>query len=155
MGSMKLGQVVGNFKISYLIRFINSESTFSNENWVGNMIYISIFETCNQNIPNWMTLSKKINNNLWSYLVSKIVFHRVYEKGILFKWFIVKAKKTGPWNGHSSVIFPSLKPDGISKDGTNNICTSWKSKHFLFFAQGGGAKIEPAMPSWKLKFDWP
>ena len=35
-----------------------------------------------------------------------------------------RAKKTGPWNGHSSVIFPSLKPDGISKDGTNIICTS-------------------------------
>ena len=34
------------------------------------------------------------------------------------------SKKTGPWNGHSSVIFPSLKPDGISKDGTNIICTS-------------------------------
>ena len=41
--------------------------------------------------------------------------------------FLVKKdypKKTGPWNGHSSVIFPSLKPDGISKDGTNIICTS-------------------------------
>ena len=29
------------------------------------------------------------------------------------------SKKTEPWNGHSSVIFPSLKPEGISKDGTN------------------------------------
>ena len=36
----------------------------------------------------------------------------------------LQSKKTGPWNGHSSVIFPSLKPDGISKDGTNIICTS-------------------------------
>ena len=37
---------------------------------------------------------------------------------------LAKAKKTGPWNGHSSVIFPGLKPDGMSKDGTNIICTS-------------------------------
>ena len=57
------------------------------------------------------------------------------------------AKKTGPWNGHSSVIFPSLKPEGISKDGTNIICTSLKNKQFLFYAQGRGAKIEPATPS--------
>ena len=56
-------------------------------------------------------------------------------------------KKTGPWNGHSSVIFPSLKPDGISKDGNNIICKSWKNKQFLFYVQGRGAKIEPAMPS--------
>ena len=34
----------------------------------------------------------------------------------------VKAKKTGPRNGHSSVIFPSWKPEGISKNGNNTIC---------------------------------
>ena len=33
-----------------------------------------------------------------------------------------KPKKTGPWNGHSSVIFPSWKPEGISKNGNNTIC---------------------------------
>ena len=58
-----------------------------------------------------------------------------------------KAKKTVPWNGHSLVIFTSQKPEGISKDGNNIICTSWKNKQFLFHAQGRGAKIEPAMPS--------
>ena len=35
---------------------------------------------------------------------------------------IANPKKTGPWNGHSSVIFPSLKPEGISKNGNNTIC---------------------------------
>ena len=39
------------------------------------------------------------------------------------------------------MIFPSLKPDGISKDGTNIICTSRKNKQFLFYVQGRGAKI--------------
>ena len=33
-------------------------------------------------------------------------------------------KKTVPWNGHSLVIFTSQKPEGISKDGNNSICTS-------------------------------
>ena len=31
-------------------------------------------------------------------------------------------KKTGPWKGHSSVIFPSWKPEGISKNDSNTIC---------------------------------
>ena len=31
-------------------------------------------------------------------------------------------KKTGPWNGHSLMIFPSWKPEGISKNGNNTIC---------------------------------
>ena len=35
-----------------------------------------------------------------------------------------KAKKTGPWNGHFCRIFPSQKPEGISKCGNNIICTS-------------------------------
>ena len=35
-----------------------------------------------------------------------------------------KSKKTVPWNGHSLVIFTSQKPEGISKDGNNIICTS-------------------------------
>ena len=34
------------------------------------------------------------------------------------------SKKTVPWNGHSSEIFPSQKPDGISKCGNNVICIS-------------------------------
>ena len=38
------------------------------------------------------------------------------------KWPEVYSKKTGPWNGHSSVIFPSWKPEGISKNGNNTIC---------------------------------
>ena len=33
-------------------------------------------------------------------------------------------KKTGPWNGHSSLIFPSQKPEGLSKNGNNTICLS-------------------------------
>ena len=39
--------------------------------------------------------------------------------------------------------------------GNNTICLTWKSKHFLFYAQGCGAKIEPATPSWRLNFKWP
>ena len=33
-----------------------------------------------------------------------------------------KAKKTGPWNGHSSMIFPGWEPEEISKNGNNTIC---------------------------------
>ena len=43
---------------------------------------------------------------------------------------------------------------GISKCGNNIFCTSWKSKHFLFYVQDCGAKIDPATPSWKLNFKW-
>ena len=35
-----------------------------------------------------------------------------------------KTKKTVPWNGHSWVILPSQKPEGISKDANNIIHTS-------------------------------
>ena len=34
----------------------------------------------------------------------------------------IYTKKTGPWNGHSLVIFPSWKPQGISKYDYNTIC---------------------------------
>ena len=34
------------------------------------------------------------------------------------------SKKTGPWNGHSWGISPSLKPEGISENGTNTIHAS-------------------------------
>ena len=61
-------------------------------------------------------------------------------------------KKTGPWKGNSWGIFPSWKLEGILKCGNNIFCTSWKNKHFLFYAQECGAKIEPAMPFWKSNF---
>ena len=39
----------------------------------------------------------------------------------IFLAVLAKTKKTGPWNGHSSVIFQSWKPDGLSKNGSNTI----------------------------------
>ena len=41
-------------------------------------------------------------------------------KNVLF--LNIVPKKTGPWNGHSLVIFPSWKPEGISKYDYNTIC---------------------------------
>ena len=66
---------------------------------------------------------------------------------------LIKEDCTLEWTllGDSS----SQKPEGISKDGNNIICTSWKNKQFLFYAQERGAKIEPATPSWKLNLKWP
>ena len=53
--------------------------------------------------------------------------------------------------GHSWGLFQSLKPEGISKNGISIICTFFKKWHFLFNAQGCGAKIEPDIPFWKKK----
>ena len=41
------------------------------------------------------------------------------------------------------------------KNGNNVTCTSRKNEHFLFYAQDCDAKIEPAMPSWKVNLKWP
>ena len=46
----------------------------------------------------------------------------------------------------SRPFFSKSEPAGISKNGSNIICKSLKSKHFLFYAQGCGAKIKPAIP---------
>ena len=46
-------------------------------------------------------------------------FCRIYNHRLLDK-----SKKTVPWNGHSWVILPSQKPEGISKDANNIIRTS-------------------------------
>ena len=67
---------------------------------------------------------------------------------------LVYTKKTGPWKGNSRGVFPSQKPEGISKCGNNIIRTSSKNKHFLFYTQECGTKIEPTTPSWKLNFNW-
>ena len=60
--------------------------------------------------------------------------------GIITFSFSGKSKKTEPLKRNSWGIFPSQKPQGISKCGNNIICSSWKNKHFLFYAQGYGAK---------------
>ena len=92
---------------------------------------------------------------------AKTKFWDKIAKNYLWKWLngkvalITYPKKTRPWKGNSWGVFPSQKPEGISKFGNNIFCTSWKSKHFLFYTQGHGTKIEPAMPSWKLNFRWP
>ena len=68
---------------------------------------------------------KKIVIIPFVYLEKIILFGFMVMCNISIKDFLLGwSKKTGPWNGHSSMIFPSLKSDGISKDGTNIICTS-------------------------------
>ena len=47
----------------------------------------------------------------------------------------------------SGLFFSKSERVGILKSGSNIICTSLKNKHFLFYAQGHGANIEPAIPS--------
>ena len=54
-----------------------------------------------------------------------------------------------------SAFFLDLKGAKISKNDNNVICTLLKDKHFLFYAQGCGAKIELTMPSWNLNLKWP
>ena len=54
---------------------------------------------------------------------------------VLFQSMFYWTKKTGPSKGNSWGVFPSQKPEGISKCGNNIFCTSWKNKHFLFYAQ--------------------
>ena len=51
------------------------------------------------------------------------------------------------WSGRLESFFVDPKGAKISKNDNNVICTLLKDKHFLFYAQGCGAKIEPAMPS--------
>ena len=55
----------------------------------------------------------------------------------------------------SRPFFSKSEPAGISKNGSNIICKSLKSKHFLFYAQGCGAKIKPAIPFWNINFKSP
>ena len=116
-------------------------------------------------------LGPRIGSTRWSNFVRSIA---LLLNPLLLAWFkvnkwlsahkLIKAiygnrltytKKTGPWNGHSSGIFLTLKPEEISKCGNDTICTYWKNKHFLFYAQECCTKIEPATPSWKLNFKWP
>ena len=55
----------------------------------------------------------------------------------------------------SGPFFSKSEAEKISKNGSNIICTSLKNKHFLFYAQGCGAKIKPAIPFWNLNFKSP
>ena len=48
-----------------------------------------------------------------------------------------RTKKTGAWNGHSSVIFGSWKPEEISKNGNNTICLNI----FCFMHKGVAQKL--------------
>ena len=59
------------------------------------------------------------------------------------------------WTHRLLTFLASLSPWGISKNGSNIICTSLKIKYFLFCAQMCGTNIKPAMPFWKLNFKWP
>ena len=51
-------------------------------------------------------------------------------------------------------VFSKSERVGILKNGSNIICTSLKNKHFLFYAQGCGTKIKPAIPFRNYKFKW-
>ena len=75
-------------------------------------------------------------------MAKMVIVAKIAKKAIM-----VKAKKTGHWNGHSWEIFSSQKLEGMSKFGNNIICISGKNNHFLFYAQECGAKFEPATPS--------
>ena len=56
-------------------------------------------------------------------------------QGLLFTW----KEESEPFDSKS-------EPVGILRNGSSIICTSLENKLFLFYAQGCGIKIKPAMP---------
>ena len=51
------------------------------------------------------------------------------------------------WSGGLECVFVDPKGAKISKNGNIITCRLSKNKHFLFYTQGCGTKIESATPS--------
>ena len=79
-GNLPLGSSINKlviFKISQMIRFLNFDEKFlfSVQTWVGKIPSMSIFGISTQNIPNWMILGKKIDNNPYYFLEIKVAWN--------------------------------------------------------------------------------
>ena len=127
-----------------------------------NLIFLLRFTICNNMLLDKLVVffqTRYISNAYHYFLIDKNDMELWIESTknprcpLAATWHV--AKKTGPWKGNSWGVFLSQKPEGISKCGNNIFCTSWKNRHFLFYAQECGTKIEPATPTWKFIFKQP